>query len=100
MKLSQLDLQKFFNPRHIAVVGASTGGYKLGGTSFMLKLREGGYPGKLYPINPKAKEIAGLKAYPDVRGLPEIPDLAMVCVSAKYVNWKRKSQPSQRRKIY
>ena len=85
MKLNREDLQKFFNPRHIAVVGASTGEFKLGGTSFLLKLQEGGYPGKLYPINPKAKEIAGLKAYPDVLALPEVPDLAMVCVSAKYV---------------
>jgi acyl-CoA synthetase (NDP forming) len=86
MKLSQPDLQKFFNPRHIAIIGASTGGYKLGGTSFLLKLQEGGYSGKLYPINPKAQEIAGLKAYPDVLALPEVPDLAMVCVSAKYVH--------------
>ncbi len=85
MKLSQTDLHNFFNPRHIAIVGASTGGYKLGGTSFLMKLREGGYSGKLFPINPKAKEIAGLKAYPDVPALPEVPDLAMVCVSAKYV---------------
>ena len=85
MTLSQTDLQKFFHPRHVAIVGASTGEYKLGGTSFILKLQEGGYSGKLYPINPKAKEIVGLKAYPDVLALPEVPDLAMVCVSAKYV---------------
>jgi acyl-CoA synthetase (NDP forming) len=85
MKLTQPDLQKFFHPRHIAIIGASTGKYKLGGTSFMMKLQEGGYSGKLYPINPKAGEIAGLKAYPDVSALPQIPDLAMVCVSAKYV---------------
>lgn len=85
MKLKQTDLNKFFHPRSIAVVGASTGGYKLGGTSFMLKLREGGYPGKLYPVNPRAEEIVGLTSYPDVLALPEIPDLAMVCVSAKHV---------------
>ncbi len=85
MKLTQTDLEKFFHPKSIAIVGASTGGFKLGGTSFMLKLLEGGYSGKLYPINPKAKEIAGLQAYPDVVALPEIPDLAMVCVAAKFV---------------
>jgi len=85
MRLSQLDLQKFFHPKSIAIVGASTGEFKLGGTSFMLKLQEGGYTGKLYPINPKAKEIAGLEAYPSVLALPEVPDLAMVCVAAKYV---------------
>jgi acyl-CoA synthetase (NDP forming) len=59
MKLNQKDLQKFFHPKSIAIVGASTGEFKLGGTSFMLKLQEGGYAGKLYPINPKADEIAG-----------------------------------------
>jgi acyl-CoA synthetase (NDP forming) len=85
MKLNQKDLQKFFHPKSIAIVGASTGEFKLGGTSFMLKLQEGGYAGKLYPINPKADEIAGLKAYPSVLALPEVPDLAMVCVAAKYV---------------
>ena len=85
MRLSQNDLKKFFHPRSIAIVGASTGGFKLGGTSFLLKLQEGGYSGKLYPINPKAKEIVGLTAYPDVPALPEVPDLAMVCVSAKFV---------------
>jgi acyl-CoA synthetase (NDP forming) len=85
MRLSQKDLQKFFHPQSIAIVGASTGGFKLGGTSFMMKLQEGGYSGKLYPINPKAEEIAGLQAYPDVLALPDVPDLAMVCVSAKFV---------------
>jgi acyl-CoA synthetase (NDP forming) len=85
MKLNETDLKKFFHPKSIAIVGASTGGFKLGGTSFILRLQEGGYSGKLYPINPKAKEIAGLQAYPDVRSLPEVPDLAMVCVAARYV---------------
>ena len=85
MRLNQNDLNKFFHPQSIAIVGASTGGFKLGGTSFMMKLQEGGYSGKLYPINPKADEIAGLQAYPDVLTLPVVPDLAMVCVSAIFV---------------
>lgn len=85
MRLTQTDLKKIFHPKSIAIVGASTGGFKLGGTSFMMKLQEGEYSGKLYPINPKANEIADLKAYPDVLALPEVPDLAMVCVSAKFV---------------
>jgi len=85
MALTQTDFQKFFNPRHIAIVGVSTGNYKFGGTSFLMKLQDGGYPGKLYPINPNAKEIRGLKIFPDVLSLPEVPDLAMVCVAAKFV---------------
>ncbi|UCE51045.1 MAG: CoA-binding protein [Desulfobacterales bacterium] len=83
--LNQTDIQKFFKPRHIAIVGVSAGEYKFGGMSFLMKLQDGGYPGRLYPINPKAKEIRGLKVYPDILSLPEVPDLAMVCVAAKFV---------------
>jgi len=85
MSLNRTDFEKFFHPTHIAIVGASTGDYKFGGTSFLMKLQEGGYRGKLYPINPKAQEIGGLRAYPDLMSLPEVPDLAMVCVAARLV---------------
>ncbi len=85
MILKQSDLEKFFNPRHIAIVGVSTGDYRFGGMSFLIKLQESGYAGNLYPINPKASEIRGLKAYPDLLSLPEVPDLAMVCIAAKFL---------------
>jgi acyl-CoA synthetase (NDP forming) len=85
MQLTQNDLQKFFEPRQIAIVGVSTGAFKFGGTSFLMKLQSAGYAGKLYPINPKAKEIKGLKVYPDLLSLPEVPDLAIVCVAARFV---------------
>jgi acyl-CoA synthetase (NDP forming) len=85
MALNRTDFQKFFSPAQVAVIGVSTGDYKFGGTSFLMKLQEGGYPGKLYPINPRAKEIRGLKAYPDLSLLPEVPDLAIVCVAARFV---------------
>jgi len=51
----------------------------------MIKLQEGGFAGKLYPINPRAKEIRGLTVYPDLRSLPVVPDLAIVCVAAGFV---------------
>ena len=85
MALNQNDFQKFFNPGQIAIVGVSTGDYKFGGMSFLIKLQEGGFAGKLYPINPKAKQIRNLKAYPDLLSLPEVPDLAIVCVAARLV---------------
>jgi len=85
MILNRTDFKKFFHPAHIAIVGVSTGDYKFGGASFLIKLKQGGYPGKLYPINPKADEIQGLKAYPDLPSLPEVPDLAIVCVAAGFV---------------
>ena len=85
MTLNQTDFQKFFNPAHVAIIGASAGEYKFGGTSFLMKLQEGGFAGTLYPINPRAQEIRGLKAYADLPSLPMVPDLAIVCVAARYV---------------
>jgi len=85
MALNRADFKKFFSPGQIAIIGVSTGDYKLGGMSFLIKLQEGGFAGRLYPINPKAKQIRNLKAYPDLLSLPEVPDLAIVCVAARFV---------------
>ena len=85
MDLNRTDFQKFFTPAQIAIIGVSTGEYKFGGMSFLIKLQEGGFGGKIYPVNPKAKQIRNLKAYPDLLSLPEVPDLAIVCVAARYV---------------
>ena len=51
--------------------------------SFLTKLLDCGFPGSLYPINPKAEEIRGLKAYPSLSALPEAPDLVILCVAAQ-----------------
>jgi len=56
-----------------------------GGISFLRKLQEAGFPGTLYPINPKATEIRGLRAYPNLSSLPVVADLAMVCLAAANV---------------
>jgi len=79
------DLEPFFKPRHIAIVGVTRSEYSFGGMSFLLKLQEAGFPGTLYSINPKATEIRGLPAYPNLSSLPVVPDLAMVCVAAAHV---------------
>ncbi|HYA91648.1 MAG TPA: CoA-binding protein [Thermodesulfobacteriota bacterium] len=79
------DLEPFFKPRHIAIVGVTRSGFSFGGMSFLQKLQEAGFPGTLYPINPKATEIQGLRAYPNLSSLPLVPDLAMVCVAATQV---------------
>jgi acyl-CoA synthetase (NDP forming) len=85
MESSGNDLGPFFKPRHIAIVGVTRSEFSFGGMSFLQKLQEAGFPGKLYPINLKATEIRGLTAYPDLSSLPEVPDLAMVCVAAAHV---------------
>ncbi|MBW1815473.1 MAG: CoA-binding protein [Deltaproteobacteria bacterium] len=79
------EFHKFFNPNSIAIVGVSSGTYRFGGTSFLNKLQESGFAGRLYPLNPKAETINDLKAYPNLSSLPETPDLAIVCVAAKRI---------------
>ncbi len=79
------DLTGFFNPRHIAIVGVTRSNFSFGGISFLQKLREASFAGALYPINPKASEINGLKVYPSLSSLPVAADLAIVCVPAGQV---------------
>lgn len=85
MAAGEKDLKRFFEPRSIAIVGVSKGAFRFGGMSFLKKLRDAGFPGTLYPINPKAGELGGLKAYPDLSSLPEVPDLSIVCLAARAV---------------
>ncbi len=79
------DLTRFFSPKSIAIVGVSREASHLGGMSFLSYLLDGGFPGRLYPINPQAKKIGGLRAYPSLTSLPEVPELAIVCVPAPHV---------------
>lgn len=78
------DLHALFWPASIAVIGASTSLDSLPGKLFSLLLAHG-YPGRLYPVNPKYEEIQGIKAFPSVLGIPETPELALVVVRAKLV---------------
>jgi acetyl coenzyme A synthetase (ADP forming)-like protein len=77
-------LETFFNPQSVAVVGASRDPEKLG-YSVLANLKEGGYPGHLYPVNPKADEILGLKAYPSVLDIPDPVDLAVIVIPYRFV---------------
>lgn len=72
-------LDAFFKPKAVAIVGASTEPAKLGYT-VLANVIESGYKGNIYPINPKASEIYGHKAYRSVLDLPEVPDLAVIVI--------------------
>ncbi len=85
MGLRKTDLKQFFSPRSIAIVGVPRKDYRFGGLSYLGKFKEYGFPGRLYPINPNATEILGFKVYPDLSSLPEVPDLAIICVAARHV---------------
>ncbi len=77
-------LQAIFKPQSVAVIGASTVPGKLG-HDILANLKNGGFAGPLYPINPKAEEILGLKVYPTVADTPTPPELAVVVIPAKIV---------------
>ncbi|MCD6275754.1 MAG: CoA-binding protein [Thermoplasmata archaeon] len=70
-----------FNPKSIAVVGASRSSTKVG-WNIIKKLREDGYKGKIYPVNPRAHPypIFGEKTYKTVRDIPEPVDLVVIAV--------------------
>ncbi|GAB4555130.1 MAG: acetate--CoA ligase [Anaerolineae bacterium] len=72
-------LETFFSPKSVAVVGASTDRKKLG-YIVLNNAVQAGYKGNLYPINPKADQILGYKAYPSLADLPETPDLAVIVI--------------------
>ncbi|WP_454739620.1 acetate--CoA ligase family protein [Cupriavidus necator] len=76
-----VDLNSLLYPRSIAVVGASTQPDKVGGMPIRL-LRELGYEGRLYPVNPSAGEVQGLRAYGSLSEIGEPVDLAIVAVPA------------------
>ncbi|KAF0159817.1 MAG: CoA-binding domain-containing protein [Syntrophaceae bacterium] len=78
-------LDGFFKPESIAIIGVSRESMSFGGTSFLHHYLQAGYSGRLYPINPKASEVLGLKAYPSLSSLPETPDLVMIAVRADLV---------------
>ena len=71
-------LTSLFHPESFAVVGAASDLNRLGGIPLRLTMRYG-FPGPIYPINPRREEIAGLKCYPDVASLPEAPEFALIC---------------------
>ena len=77
----KLDLHDLFYPNSVAVIGASGTPGKLGWNVFS-NLVSHKFMGKLYPINPKADEIQGIKAYPCISAVPEPVDVAIILVSA------------------
>ncbi len=70
--------QAVFNPRRVALIGASSKGGKLG--NLVMRNLLDGFAGDLFPIHPGEKEILGRRAYPTIRDVPQPVDLALVAV--------------------
>ena len=76
------NLEPFFNPKSILIVGASRKAYTFSYT-ILKNLLEIFYRGKIYVLNPNAEEILGIKSYHSLDELPEVPELAVVVVGKK-----------------
>jgi len=70
-------LDPIFNPQTVAIIGATETPGSVGRT-VVENLIQGGFPGKIYPINPKRPTVLGLPAFTDIKALPEVPDLAVI----------------------
>lgn len=75
-------IARLLKPRSVAVIGASADPSKTAGRP-VAYLTKHGFTGAIYPVNPRAAEIGGLKSYPDVQSLPEAPDVGIVLLGAE-----------------
>ncbi len=78
------NLAKFFSPKGVAIYGVSRDSSKIGSTIFS-NLLSANFPGKVYPINPKYKEIYGYKCYKKASEIPHRVDLAIMAIPAEFV---------------
>lgn len=78
------DIGSFFNPKSIAIIGASKDSQKVG-HQILKNIILGGFNGKIYPINLKEKRILGHTAYPKVTNIQGKIDLAIIAIPAKFV---------------
>ena len=82
MNIHNLDV--FFNPKRIALIGASVNPNSVSGKT-LSNLVSGGFRGVLYPVNPVLEALMGIPCYPDLKSLPKTPDLAIICNASAQV---------------
>ena len=77
------DLDYFFKPASVAIVGATPNESKSGYTIIANMLEH--FEGALYPVNPRYEEILGIKCYPSISSIREPVDMAIIFVPAPTV---------------
>lgn len=77
-------LDTIFKPSSVALVGVSKVVGKVG-YSLLKNVIEGGYTGRIYPVNPTASEILGIKVYPDIKSIPDTVDLVVFMIPPKAI---------------
>ena len=83
--MANSDISFFFNPKSIAVIGASSTKGKVGNT-VLNNIINSGYKGKIIPINPRAEVIGDLPCFNSVLSVPEEIDVAIFVIPSKFVN--------------
>jgi len=74
-----------FNPESVVIIGASTDPSKMG-HQCVVSLKDKGFKGRVYPVNPGAEDILGIKAYPGLNSIPEKRiDMAIIVVPAPLI---------------
>ncbi len=82
--MAELNLDRLFNPKAIAMIGATANPRKWG-FIILLNILKGNYSGKVCPVNPKEKSILGYTCYPKLIDIPEPVDLAIITTPATVV---------------
>jgi len=77
-------LDKIFKPRRIALIGVTINPNSVGG-KVLSNLVSSGFKGVVYPVNPAHEAVMGIACFPDLKSLPYLPDLAVICSPAVQV---------------
>lgn len=78
------NIESILSPKSVAVVGATNRPGSVGLAVFR-NILSGGFQGVLYPVNPKAKSVQSIKAYPSLTDIPDEIDLAVIIVPSRFV---------------
>jgi len=79
-----MKLEAFFNPKSVAVIGASREPRKVG-HRILRNILDYGFKGEIYPVNPNAEEVLGCRCYKSILDIPSEVDLSIIAVPAKIV---------------
>ncbi|NHI92886.1 MAG: acetyl-CoA synthetase [Candidatus Lokiarchaeota archaeon] len=82
--MNKLNLDMFYNPKSIAIYGASNNPQRFG-SLILANILSGGFKGKVYPIHPKEKIIFGIQGYLSIGDVPETVDLVLMVLPTKLV---------------
>ncbi len=78
------NLDPIFHPKRIALIGVSSNPNSVGG-KVLANIVGSGFTGVVYPVNADFEAVMGIQCYPDLKSVPNLPDLAVICTGAEKV---------------